>query len=81
MVYGLWIWVSFNSAPSFPSFLSNIGFIGNGELSWNAFFLERFCGEVSTGAPVRTVGPQELFDQSGFHVVHDEAQEERVVPL
>ena len=27
---------------------------------------ESFSGEVSTGAPVRTVGPQELFDQSGF---------------
>lgn len=29
---------------------------------------------VRTGAPMHTVGPQELFDQSGFHVAHSEAE-------
>lgn len=75
MVYCFPIWVSFNSALSFSrSFCPAM-------VSWAMrTFLGRFLpeesfwGEVRTGAPVHTVGPQELCDQSGFHVGHSEAK-------
>lgn len=58
----------------FPLLLSGDGFLGNENLSGTFLPEESFWGEVSTGAPVHTVGPQDLFDQSGFHVGHSEAE-------
>lgn len=57
----LWMWVTFNSAPSFPLLFVRRWFHRQWRTFPELFLLGKgFHGKVSTGASVHTVGPQEL---------------------